>query len=74
MAKKVEAILDLQAPKTVKQVHSFLGMVNYYNNMWRHRSHLLAPLLDLTANKGIVPVRTEVLSNGRRFIKKPLTE
>ena len=51
MAKKVEAIKNLQAPKTVKQVRSFLGMVNYYKDMWRHRSHLLAPLTDLTANK-----------------------
>ena len=51
MAKKVEAIKNLQAPKTVKQVRSFLGMVNYYKDMWQHRSHLLAPLTDLTANK-----------------------
>ena len=51
MAKKVEAIKNLQAPKTVKQVRSFLGMVNYYKDMWKHRSHLLAPLTDLTANK-----------------------
>jgi hypothetical protein len=33
MANKVEAIKNLQAPKTVKQVRSFLGMVNYYKNM-----------------------------------------
>jgi hypothetical protein len=51
MAKKVKAIKNLQSPKTVKQVRSFLGMVNYYKDMWRHRSHLLAPLTDLTANK-----------------------
>ena len=51
MAKKVEAIKNLQAPKTVKQVRSFLGMINYYKDMWQHRSHLIAPLTDLTANK-----------------------
>ena len=50
MAKKVEAIKNLQAPKMVKQVRSFLGMVNYYKDMWQHRSHLLTPLTDLTAN------------------------
>jgi Reverse transcriptase (RNA-dependent DNA polymerase) len=36
---KVKAIKNLQAPKTVKQISSFLGMVNYYKDMWRHRSH-----------------------------------
>jgi hypothetical protein len=51
MSNKVESIKNLLAPKTVKQVRSFLGMVNYYKGMWRHRSHLLAPLTDLTSNK-----------------------
>jgi hypothetical protein len=51
MSNKVESIKNLLAPKTVKQVRSFLGMVNYYKDMWRHRSHLLAPLTDLTSNK-----------------------
>ena len=51
MANKVEAIKNLHIPTTVKQVRSFLGMVNYYKDMWKHRSHLLAPLTDLTANK-----------------------
>jgi RNase H-like domain found in reverse transcriptase len=52
MSSKVESIENLLAPKTVKQVRSFLGsMVNYYKYMWRHRSHLLAPLTGLTSNK-----------------------
>ena len=55
MAKKVEAIKNLQAPKTVKQVRSFLGMVNYYKDMWRHRSHLLQ--LTLFAILDIVEAR-----------------
>jgi hypothetical protein len=51
MLNKVESIKNLLAPKTVKQVRSFLGMAKYYKDMWRHRSHLLAPLTDLTSNK-----------------------
>jgi hypothetical protein len=48
---KVESTKNLLVPKTVKQVRSFLGMVNYYKNMLRQKSHLLAPLTDLTSNK-----------------------
>jgi RNase H-like domain found in reverse transcriptase len=51
MSNKVKSIKNLMASKTVKQVRSFLGMVIYYKDMWRHRSHLLAPLTDLTSNK-----------------------
>jgi hypothetical protein len=37
MSNKVESNKNLLSPKTVKQVRSFLGMVNYYKDMWRHR-------------------------------------
>ena len=46
--KKVEAIKNLAIPKTKKQLQSFIGMVNYYQDMWPKRSHLLAPLTNLT--------------------------
>ena len=39
MAKKVEAIKNLQAPKTVKQVRSFLGMINYYKDICGNIAH-----------------------------------
>ena len=48
IASKVEAIQRLQRPKTMRQLRSFLGMINYYRDMWQHRSTLLAPLTDLT--------------------------
>ena len=46
--KKVEAILRLTAPRTKRQLRHFLGMVNFYRDMWRRRSHLIAPLTELT--------------------------
>ena len=47
--KKVEAIKNIAPPKTRKQVRSFIGMINYYRDMWPKRSHLLAPLTNLTS-------------------------
>ncbi len=49
--KKVEAILRIAPPKTKRQLRHFLGMINFYRDVWRRRSHTLAPLTKLVSKQ-----------------------
>ena len=49
LQKKVDAILRIAAPTNKKQLRGFIGLVNYYRDMWVRRSHTLAPLAALTS-------------------------
>ena len=51
LRKKIQGILDMQAPKDLATLRSFLGMVTYYRDVWPRRSHILAPLTDLLGTK-----------------------
>ncbi len=50
--KKVQSILALNPPKNVKELRRFLGMVQYYRDLWAKRSELLAPLTSLVGECG----------------------
>ena len=50
--KKVQAILALTPPQNVKDLRRFLGMVQYYRDIWARRSEILAPLSDLVGECG----------------------
>jgi len=67
--KKVEAITNLAPPTTRKAVRRIIGLVNYYRDMWKQRSHILSPLTALTSVK--VPWRwTDIEQKAFEKIKK----
>mgnify|MGYP003329299580 CR=1 FL=1 len=51
VAKKVEAIQNIASPTTKKELCSFIGIVNYYRDMWPRRLETLAPLSELTSKE-----------------------
>jgi hypothetical protein len=42
--KKIDGILQIDRPKTPKELRKVIGMVNYYRDMWPSRAHILKPL------------------------------
>ena len=49
MKDKVKAMMNIAEPTNRKELRSFIGIVNYYRDMWIRRSHVLAPLAKLTS-------------------------
>ena len=50
--KEVQAILAINPPKHVKELHHFLGMIQYYGDTWAKCSKMPAPLTDLVGKCG----------------------
>ncbi len=42
----------LNLPSNIKKLQQFLGMVQYYSDMWAKSSEMLAPLNDLVGEYG----------------------
>ena len=51
-AKKVQAMLASTSPSNVKELRRFLGMVQYYRDLWAKRSKMLASLTNLVGECG----------------------
>jgi hypothetical protein len=66
--KKLEAILKLSPPKTKCQFRNFLGMIQYYRDMWQKRSHMLAPLTVLIVH--YLPARQPANKRTRTSLKR----
>ena len=49
--KKIKAIQALERPTTVTEVHRLIGMVQYYQDLWPRRSHILEPFTAISSGK-----------------------
>ena len=48
---KVEAMKSIAVPNTKKQLRSFIGLIDYYRDMWQHSSKILRPLSSMTSKQ-----------------------
>ncbi len=53
---KVQAMLAVAPPRNVKELCKFLGMVQYYRDLWARCSDMLAPLTSLVGKFGQIKV------------------
>ena len=53
LPKKVAAIKNIAPPRNKKKLRSFIGVINYYRDMWVRRSEILASLVNLTSKENI---------------------
>jgi hypothetical protein len=73
---KVLAILVIKPPTGVRQLRHFLGMVQYYCDLWERQSDMLAPLTSLVGEccqtKSTKAEGTKKVGIGMRSIKEHL--
>jgi hypothetical protein len=51
LPKMVKALQNLVPPTTKQELRCFIGLINYYHDMWSKRSHILSPLASLTSKQ-----------------------
>ena len=49
--RNIEAITNMKPNNSLKEVLNFIGIINYYRDMWPSQSHTLAHLTRLTSNR-----------------------
>ena len=71
VAKKVQAIQSMTPPTNKKDLRRFIGMVNYYRDMWIRRSELMTPLTALTSKTvpwNWTPTHTKAFNDIKKVI------
>ena len=48
---KIKAITNISRPTSTKYIRPFVGLVNYYKDMWPKRAHYLTPLTDVCSTR-----------------------
>ena len=48
---KVEAIKTIAVPTTKKELRNFIGIINYYRDMWQPRYEIVSPLSSMTSKQ-----------------------
>ena len=49
LPEKVQTIKHIVVPTNKKHLRSFIGVINYYRDMWKNRSDILTPLTKMTS-------------------------
>jgi hypothetical protein len=75
--KEVKAAFAITPPQQVKELRKFLGMVQYYRDLWARCSDMFAPLTALEGECGHIKVTKanktkNIHGTGIRYIKKHL--
>ncbi|XP_016743239.1 uncharacterized mitochondrial protein AtMg00860-like [Gossypium hirsutum] len=71
--RKIKAVLDWKQPMNVSEIHSFLGLVGYYQRFVKGFSLIAVPLTKLLC-KGVLFVWTNVQQESFEKLKTVLTE
>ena len=48
---EVQAVKNIALPTTKNRLRSFIGLINYYGDIWQHRSEILTPLSSMTSKQ-----------------------
>ena len=49
--RNIESITNMKPPTSRKELKTFIGVINYYHNMWPSHSHTLSPITKLISIK-----------------------